>query len=170
MGGLANQVISAAPRGRGGRGHGSAIIQGLTLKSRGKTLAGCPRMTKSRELSLRRLASRSSRHCSRNLGTAAGVRGYCTVRAHNALPQKHTHVRRRAHAHTWAHLHACTHTRAHYSTHQQALGTNHIQKSQTNCMQRPAGHSTGYVKHRGRSVALHHASITAYALIPHTYS
>ena len=39
----------------------------LTLKRRGNTLAGWPLMTKRRELSFRRLASRSSRHCSRNL-------------------------------------------------------------------------------------------------------
>lgn len=40
----------------------------LTLKRRGNTLAGWPLMTKRREFSLRRLASRSSRHWSRNLG------------------------------------------------------------------------------------------------------
>lgn len=39
----------------------------LTLKSRGNTLAGWPLMTKRRELSFRRLASRSSKHWRRNL-------------------------------------------------------------------------------------------------------
>lgn len=39
----------------------------LTLKRRGNTLAGWPLMTKRRELSFRRLASRSSKHWRRNL-------------------------------------------------------------------------------------------------------
>lgn len=39
----------------------------FTLKSLGKTSAGCPRITNKREFSFRRLASRSSRHWSRNL-------------------------------------------------------------------------------------------------------
>lgn len=39
----------------------------FTLNSRGKMLAGWPRMTKRRELSLRRLESKSSKDCSRNL-------------------------------------------------------------------------------------------------------
>lgn len=38
-----------------------------TLKSLGKTSVGWPRITKRRELSLRRLASKSSKHCSKNL-------------------------------------------------------------------------------------------------------
>lgn len=39
----------------------------FTLNNRGKTLAGWPRITKRRELSFRRLESRSSRHWRRNL-------------------------------------------------------------------------------------------------------
>lgn len=39
----------------------------LTLKSLGKTSVGWPRITNSRELSLRRLESKSSRLCSKNL-------------------------------------------------------------------------------------------------------
>lgn len=45
----------------------SAVQDKLTLKSRGNTLAGWPLMTKRRELSFLRLASRSSKHCRRNL-------------------------------------------------------------------------------------------------------
>lgn len=38
-----------------------------TLKIRGKTSVGWPLMTNKRELSLRRLASKSSKHCNKNL-------------------------------------------------------------------------------------------------------
>jgi hypothetical protein len=49
-----------------------AYIFQITLKSLGNTSAGCPRITNRREFNFRRLASRSSRHWSKNL-----ERKYC---------------------------------------------------------------------------------------------
>lgn len=42
------------------------------MKSRGKTSVGWPRITNSRELSFRRLESKSSRLCSKNLEDDTG--------------------------------------------------------------------------------------------------
>lgn len=44
----------------------------VTLKSLGKTSVGWPLITYRQELSLQRLASRSSRHCNKNLKQSKG--------------------------------------------------------------------------------------------------
>lgn len=53
--------------------YGRVFEAGVTLNSLGKTSVGWPRITNSRELSFRRLESKSSRLCSKNLKDDTGA-------------------------------------------------------------------------------------------------
>lgn len=66
------------PKGSGSSSNVKHVVC-HSLNSFGNASAGWPRITKRREFRLRRLRSKSSRHCSRNLNNVGGWNQYCML-------------------------------------------------------------------------------------------